>query len=157
MMGAFLIPSKSQKFSLFLKLVIQKNLKLWPISILPAFSKLYKYLTNYNRLYNNQVGFRRNHSTSMALIQLVNNIASAMDNRELTAGVFLGLSKAFDTSNHILLNTLDHYGIRGHSLNWISSYLTNRKQLIQFTLTGTNRMWYCPRINFRTSFVYYLY
>ena len=94
----------------------------------------------------------------MALIQLVNNIASAIDNREFTAGVFLGLSKAFDTSNHhILLNKLDHYGIRGHSFNWISSYLRNRKPLVQFTLTGTNRMWYCPRINFRTSFVYYLY
>ena len=48
----------------------------------------------------------------MALIQLVNNIASAMDNREWTRGVFLDLSKAFDTiDHHILLNKLDHYGI----------------------------------------------
>ena len=95
---------------------------------------------------------------SMALIQLVNNIASAMDNRELTAGVFQGLSKAFDTSNHhILFNKLDHYGIRGHSLNWITSHLTNRKLLVQFTLTGTNCKWYSSRINFRTSFVCYIY
>ena len=36
----------------------------------------------------------------MALIQLVNNIASAMDNRESTAGVFLDLSKTFDTIDH---------------------------------------------------------
>ena len=70
----------------------------------------------------------------MALIQLVNNIASAMDSRESTAGVFLDLSKAFDTiGHHILLNELVHYDIRGHSLNWVSSYLTNRKQLVQFT------------------------
>ena len=70
----------------------------------------------------------------MALIQLVNNIASAMDNRESTAGVFLDLSKAFDTiDRHILPNKLHHYGIRGHSFNWVSSYLTNRKQLVQFT------------------------
>ena len=48
----------------------------------------------------------------MELIQLVINIASAMDNRESTAGVFLDLSKAFDTiDHHILLNKLDHYGI----------------------------------------------
>ena len=48
----------------------------------------------------------------MALIQLVNNIASAMVNRESTPGVFLDLSKAFDTiDHHILLNKLDHYGI----------------------------------------------
>ena len=54
-----------------------------PISILPAFSKLfekvvynriYRFLTDYNLLYNDQFGFRRNHSTSMALIQMVNNI-----------------------------------------------------------------------------------
>ena len=52
----------------------------------------------------------------MALNQLVNNITSAIDNRESTAGVFLDLSKAFDTiDHHILLNKLDHYGIRGHS------------------------------------------
>ena len=48
----------------------------------------------------------------MELIQLVNNIASVIDNRESTAGVFLDLSKAFDTiDHHILLNKLDHYGI----------------------------------------------
>ena len=45
-----------------------------------------------------------------------------MDNRE---------SKAFDTiDHHILLNKLDHYGIRGHSFNRVSSNLTNRKQLV---------------------------
>ena len=66
----------------------------------------------------------------MALIQLVNNIASAMDNRESTAGVFLDLSKAFDTiDHHILLNKLDHYGSRGHSFNWVSSYLTTGSSL----------------------------
>ena len=60
------------------------------------------------------------------LFQLVNNIVSAMNNRE---------SKAFDTTDdHILLNKLDHYCIRGHSFNRVSSYLTNRKQLVQFTL-----------------------
>ena len=52
----------------------------------------------------------------MALIQLVNNVVSAMDNRESTAGVFLNLSKAFETiDHHILLNKLDHYGIGEHS------------------------------------------
>ena len=103
-MGAFLVPSKSQKFSLFL---IQKSLKL-SAHIYNHIN--YKYLTNHNLLYNNQFGSRRNHSSSMALIQLVNNIASAMDNRESTAGVSLfRVSKAFDTiDHHILLNKLDH-------------------------------------------------
>ena len=51
-----------------------------------------------------------------------------------TAGVFLDLSKAFDSTDHnILLNKLGHHGIRWHSLNSVSSYLTNGKQLVQFT------------------------
>ena len=46
----------------------------------------------------------------------------------------MDISKAFDTTDHhILLNKLDHYGISGHSFNWLSSYLTNRTQLVQFT------------------------
>ena len=60
----------------------------------------------------------------MVLIQLVNNIVSAMDNRESTAGVFQDLSKAFDTiDHHILPNKLDHYGIREYSFNWVSRVL----------------------------------
>ena len=98
-----------------------------------VYNRIFKYLTNHNLLYNNQFGFCRN-STYIASIQLVNNLAPAMDNSESTAGVFLDLSKAFDTiDHHILLNKLDHYGIGGHSFNWVSSYLTNRKQLVQFT------------------------
>ena len=54
-------------------------------------------------------------------IPTVNSIASAMDNRDTI-------------DHHILLNKLYHYGIRGHSFSWVSSYLTNRKQLVQFTL-----------------------
>ena len=52
-----------------------------------------------------------------------------MDNGESTAGLFLDLWKAFDAiDQHSLLNKLNHYGI-----NWVSSYLTDRKQLVQFT------------------------
>ena len=57
-----------------------------------------------------------------------------MDNRESTAGVFLDIWNAFDPiDQHSLLNKLDHYGIRGHSFNLVSSYLRDRKQLVQFT------------------------
>ena len=54
-------------------------------------------------LYRCQFGFRKNHSTSHALIHLVNKIASAIDQHETTVGVFLDLSKVFDTLDHQIL------------------------------------------------------
>jgi retron-type reverse transcriptase len=52
-----------------------------------------------------------------------------------TCGIFIDLQKAFDTVNHsILLQKLQHYGIRGIINDWFSSYLLNR---IQTTQIGT--------------------
>ncbi len=54
------------------------------------------------------------------------------DQKQLTCGVFLGFSKAFDTVNHqILLSMLEKYGFRGVSLLWFTDYLTNRKQFVK--------------------------
>ena len=84
-------------------------------------------------LYRCQFGFRKNHSTSYALIHLVNKIASAIDQHETTVGVFLDLSKAFDTlDHHILFAKLEHYGIRDVALQWFKSYFSCRQQFAQF-------------------------
>ena len=98
-------------------------------------NRLVIFAERFNILYHNQFGFRRGHSTSHALVHLINNIASAIDHNEATAGVFLDLSKAFDTLNHeILFSKLEHYGgIRGLALKWIKSYFLHRKQFVQYT------------------------
>ena len=97
-----------------------------PISLLPNFSKFFEivmhnrlteFFEQYNILYRCQFGFRKKHSTSHALIHLINRICSAIDQRETTVGVFLDLSKAFDTLDHqILITNLEHYGIRDVAL-----------------------------------------
>ena len=87
----------------------------------------------FNILYHNQFGSRKGYSTSHALVHLVNNMSSAIDRNEITVGVFLDLSKAFDTLNHeILFSKLEHYGIRGLTLQWIKSYFFNRKQFVLY-------------------------
>ena len=48
-------------------------------------------------LYSRQFGFRKGFSTALSLIHLANSVSSAVDRNEFTVGVFLNLSKAFDT------------------------------------------------------------
>ena len=121
-----------------------------PISILSSFSKIYERVM-YNRLveftnkleiyYCHQFGFRTNHSTNLALTHLVNKIATAIDQKEITASVFLDLSKAFDTLNHyILFSKLERYGIRGVALNWVKSYFNNRTQFVQYNKFSSARI-----------------
>ena len=113
-----------------------------PVSVLPCFSKIlerimhnrcYDFLTKNNILYKKQYGFRNKHATYMAVLDFVKDISEAIDNDMYTLGIFMDLSKAFDTIDHdILLSKLYHYGFRGVSYNWFSNYLSNRKQYVSY-------------------------
>ena len=72
-------------------------------------------------------------STDTAITSLTNHILQSFDDRKFTVSVFLDLSKAFDTIDHsILLSKLDHYGIRGTTLKWFKSYLSDRYQFVHY-------------------------
>nr|XP_047139359.1 uncharacterized protein LOC124815161 [Hydra vulgaris] len=91
-----------------------------PISILPIFSKIlerimynrvYDYFQCNNLLYSNQFGFKKHNSTEHAIIQFVREISKSFENSQYTLGIFIDLSKAFDTVDHtILLHKLKYYG-----------------------------------------------
>ena len=120
-----------------------------PISLLPSLSKvlekiihkrLYNFINSQNLFYDCQYGFRPKFSTIHAITQLSAEILKAFDDKQYTTGVFLDLSKAFDTINHnTLLKKLEHYGVRGVALEWFRSYLCGRKQYVHFNGENSNQ------------------
>ena len=72
-----------------------------------------KFISNNQILTNSQYGFRCRRS-ELAVIDLVDKISKAIDKKKYTLGIFLDLSKAFDTVNHkIFTQKLEYYAIRG--------------------------------------------
>lgn len=75
----------------------------------------------------------------MALTNVVNDITSALEQKDYVYGIFLDLSKAFDTVDHtILLHKLYIYGLRGKVHSWISNYLQNRLQYVSVNSTTSS-------------------
>ena len=80
-------------------------------------------------------------STSLAILELVENITTSIDDCKSTVGIFIDLKKAFDTVDHdILIKKRDHYGIRGVANKWICSYLMNRSQYVCINDTSSECM-----------------
>ncbi len=87
-----------------------------PISALSPFSKVLErlvydqlelFLSKKKVIYEYQFGFRKGYSTEQAILEISDNIKTSIDNNEITCGLFLDFSKAFDTINHqILLSKL---------------------------------------------------
>ena len=98
-----------------------------PISHLPAISKVFEkiifnqldsFLQKQNIIYKSQYGFRREHSTEFATLELIDRVNTDMDNNEISLNIYLDLSKAFATLDHnILLDKLQYYGIRNTPLD----------------------------------------
>ena len=113
-----------------------------PVSLLSVLSKVFEkimynrlidFLETYKILIDKQFGFRKLHTTYMALMVLIDELTQAMESGDFVIGVYLDFSKAFDTVNHdILLSKLNHYGIRGNALKWFKSYLNNRSQFVSY-------------------------
>ena len=112
-----------------------------PVSLLCAMSKiferaaynqLYQYFVSNTLFHKNQYGFRTEHSTELASIELIDRILHDLDKKNNPIVVYMDLSKAFDTLDHsILMKKLQHYGISGVELEWFKNYISNRKQYVE--------------------------
>ena len=118
------------------------------ISLLPSISKILEkiifkqlstYLNEHKLLYDSQYGFRAGHSTELASIELIDRITQALDKGKIPISIFLDLSKAFDTLDHvILLQKLNYYGIKSVELNLFKDYLQNRTQNVSYDKTNSD-------------------
>ena len=92
-------------------------------------SRLNTFLDLHSVIYPNQFGFRAGSSTTHALISITETIKKSIEEKKYGCGIFIDLKKAFDTVNHdILLQKLEHYGVRNKVFSWFKSYLSGRKQ-----------------------------
>ena len=109
-----------------------------PISIMSPMNKvfetiLHKRLTKFweklNLFTEFQFDFRTKHSTNHAITCVHETILKELDNQKSVCEIFLDFAKAVDCLNpQVLLDKLDHYGIRGNANKLLKSYLTNRYQ-----------------------------
>ncbi len=96
------------------------------------FRQLYQFFQIKKLFYNSQYGFRTEHSTEYAALEVIDRIIVEMDKNDIPINIYLDLSKAFDTLNHnILIDKLSYYGINGKALQLLQNYLTDRKQFVE--------------------------
>lgn len=112
-----------------------------PISLLSVISKIIELIVK-NRMVafldrnqffsDRQFGFLSGRSTDGALLSHITDVVSHIERGSLSVALYLDIKKAFDTVDHrILLDKLEKCGIRGLSLNWFSTYLRNRYQVVR--------------------------
>ena len=105
-----------------------------------------------NVIYHLQFGFRQKHSTSNALIDSNDKIREQLDKGNFTCKIFVDLQNFFDTVDHdILIQKLNHYGIRRVANNCFFSYLQYQTQY------GTYPLWCPSRFYSWTIIVFDLY
>ena len=93
--------------------------------------QLMAYLSDNHILTPYQSGFVSKHSTTTALLKVVNDVLTSLNEGSVTIACTLDIRKCFDSVQHdILLSKMQNYGICGNELDWFSSFLSGRKQAV---------------------------
>ncbi|MEW8548517.1 MAG: reverse transcriptase family protein [Candidatus Thiodiazotropha sp.] len=120
-----------------------------PISLLNTIGKvmekiIHKHIFNFFKQQNVitclQSGFVPGDSTTNQLVEIYNTFCKALDEGKEVRAIFCDISKAFDRVWHKgLLFKLKNAGINGCLLQWLSSYLSDRKQRV--VIPGASSDW----------------
>ena len=112
-----------------------------PISVLPVVSKVFEtviheqlsgYFSFNNLISGKQYGFRKNSSTELAALELIDRLLAQLKNYIIPIYFYIELAKAFDSVNHdVLLDKLSYYGINATAKTLLKSYLSDRKQYVK--------------------------
>ena len=111
--------------------------------LLPSLSKIFErllhkrmlsFLNCNNVLVPIQHGFRHKRCTIHPIFDSITSCHDNIQNKDISALLFLDIQKAFDSVSHsILLQKLEHYGIRGIANSLMKTYLEKRKQYVSIT------------------------
>lgn len=101
--------------------------------------RIFEFLEKHNILNHEQNGLRKGKSTTLAAFNLVKTVTENIDQNIDTIAFFFDMSKAFDFVSHdILLYKCERYGLRGVALDWLKSYLNNRRQYVEIKNINKN-------------------
>ena len=90
------------------------------------------HLTNHDLLSPKQYGFKSGRSTVTQLFCYLEECIEIIVGRDVVGTIYLDFAKAFDTVPHRrLINKLNSYGIIRNISNWITSFLSNRSQIVR--------------------------
>ena len=105
--------------------------------LIKTFEKLIKedilmHLQNHNLLNHTQHGFRPGRATISQLLNYHHSIITMLQTSDRVESIYLDFAKAFDKVNHdILRQKLEKHNIKGKLLQWIMTFLRNRKQAVR--------------------------
>jgi len=99
-------------------------------------ARLRPHLMNSTNFSQFQSANRQDHCTETTLLDVLNNVYTVADEKQVTVLIGFDLSAAFDTVCHqtLLQRLQSEFSVSGTALSWIRSYLTDRKQFIELGL-----------------------
>lgn len=111
-----------------------------PIALVPTISKIYEtilkkqmadHFEDHDMFFKGQYGFRKNRSTTDAIMALLDWVVEGMERGHIVGSQFYDLSKAFDCVSHSrLVDKLRFYNFDAKSCSLLRSYLTERVQYV---------------------------